>query len=135
MQKNFVIDNGIALEGDHFYLDVHNCYSLVDFEMNTKSGKSNINISFKKAEECFLDGRPFNFRMSFLNISYFDCKGLFSKSIHDIELIGYKETEDNDLSWLLEEKHFDINCCMVFLFNDDSYLKVQCEKIELLEIG
>lgn len=66
MQKNFVIDNGIALEGDHFYLDVHNCYSLVDFEMNTKSGKSNINISFKKAEECFLDGRPFNFRMSFL---------------------------------------------------------------------
>ncbi|MGV3598650.1 MAG: hypothetical protein ACO1PI_12345 [Bacteroidota bacterium] len=103
--------------------------------MSIKSGQSSMSINFKKAEECFWDGCPFNFRMFFLNLSYLNCKDLFSKSIQDIEFIGYKEIEDNDLSWLLEEKHFNINCCIVLLFNDDSYLKVQCEKIELLEIG
>lgn len=65
MQKNFVVDNGVALEGNHFYLDVHNCYCLVDFEMSIKSGQLSMSINFKKAEECFWDGRPFNFRMFF----------------------------------------------------------------------
>lgn len=109
-------------------MDIHNCYDLSYYEFCLNNGGELI-IKFKKSYDC--KGAPDEIGLVFLGVKQLKVKGLFTEYVNSVQIIGYKDFEDDDMSWIVPEKLSNPNQSIVFLFDDDAYIKVFCETINL----
>ncbi len=132
MTKDFVIKDSILCVKPPHILDMHNNYDLV--EIVEKSSDNNFILNFEKTKGSWsIADDPGNIQLQFsenINLSS-SCK-LFELLFNDIDAIGYKSENDQNLDWLKEEKYFDKNDTLVIIFSSGEWLKIRADFANLI---
>jgi hypothetical protein len=131
MEKEFVIDNSIALEGKGFYYDLHNCYQLKEMDHDSKSAL--FTISFEKLDGDWIkEEDPKTVRMRFVMV--FDVivsPDFYKNSPRFVDELGYKNQGDDDYDFLLTEEQSIDNDDFVIRFTNDDYIRISAKRIEV----
>ena len=134
MQKNFEIDNSIAIKNVNYYYDLHNCYDLIGLELNWRI--KHLVIRFNKVQgEWIKADDPHVIEMHFNDVSYLEISnGFFLKSKYSIDEIGFKKPGDRNYDWLLREDQSDLNDHLFLRMEGNEYLRVFSELIRIIEV-
>lgn len=130
--KNFVVDQGIALKGEGYYHDLHNLFDVVKLELDIKNNQGSLWLS-QVTEEGQSKESSKVIRIVFVTISYVEVsRGITQDASVNLEEIGYKNPGDDDLDWLIPDENASENDHLIFRFGNDEYLRIFCEKVEIL---
>jgi hypothetical protein len=134
MTKNFIIDKAIYLLFNSKYYDLHNHYLLECIILNPLEKK--IKLSWVKRNKSLISSEnDIIIEMIFTGASYFQLSSNFiSNSINTIQEIGYKDPQDFDLDWLNYEIHFHEKQHIFLRFEDDEFIRIYAENIEVVLI-
>jgi hypothetical protein len=128
MEKNFIIDQNIALEGNNFYYDLHNCYNIEDFQINYLS--KNVKLKFVKIDGCHANIYCDIIYLTFEDVNYLEVRNALDSSA--VDEIGYKRPDDCDLDWLLSESQSKPDDHIIIrLYCDDGYIRIGCKSVHV----
>jgi hypothetical protein len=132
MKKDFVIDNSIALEGEDFYYDIHNCYSVKAIEL--EKGNNQLRVVFEKGQGSWIkEDDPQTIELHFANVSFFETSHTFSENApKDIEEMGYKNKGDFDYDYFQTEELSTEDDDFILRFINDDYVRVFADTIQIL---
>ncbi len=132
MQKEFTIDQMIALKGVDYYYDLHNDYDLV--ELNQEN--SCVELLFNKTKgEWVKESNPNKVKLVFSDVRYFQTSKDFSNNFpKNIQDIGYKSPEDFDYGFFISEEQADEKSHMVFMFEGNEYVRVFSGEIQVVAL-
>ena len=128
MDKNFVIDLDIALKGDNFYYDLHNFYSIEAMQIDCFS--KNIKLKFVASIFDHENASCKFIYMTFEGVVYFEIHH-FSTTTKDINELGYKDSNDNDLDWLVPENKSKPNDHIVIRLDYGGYIRIGCKSVHI----
>jgi hypothetical protein len=124
MDKNYLIDQTNAVSCEGYCIDLHNYYDFIklDFEVETKS----LFLSFiLNSAYRITDQKVDNITLKFTNVNYFEISSEFVTHInHSLCEVGYKNPDDQDLDWLLDERESNDSDHIVFRFANDQYIRL-----------
>jgi len=122
MQRNFRIEQEVELTGEFGTLDIHNVYELKRCEP-AADGRT-LRLEFG-ANEHGLPGRPPEFVLEFEGIAALELTGL-PADLGDlvIERVGFKDLDDRDYAWLLEDTKLRGDEQLVFCADAGSVIRV-----------
>ena len=134
MKKNFIIDQAVyILNEQHKCYDLHNNYHFHQCTM-IPSKATVILIWLRLDREWIQDEQPKEVVINFKNISFFKMSdNILNDRVVQIQEMGYKMPDDNDLDWLDNEEHFSDECHMIFRFENDEFIRIQAEFAEVKE--
>lgn len=125
MIKNFKIMDAIALSFEDNYFDLHNDFEITQLRMNERD----LIINFSS-----LNGSEKNksIEIIFHEFSYFesDVFPLVDRCLFVSE-IGYKNPDDMDCDWLLDEKSSTTGDHLFFRFDADNFLRIFARNAEV----
>lgn len=132
MKKDFVIDNSIAFEGENFYYDIHNCYTVKAIELE-KVNKQ-LRIVFEKVQGDWVKEKDPQFiELRFDNVINFETSLTFSEnSSKDVGEIGYKDKDDYDYEYFHTEKQSTEDDDFFLRFVNDDYVRVFADTIQIV---
>ena len=135
MVKDFVIDSSIALKGNGFYFDLHNCYDYQGIRVETKE-YSKLEVIFTKTKGDWVKSEdPEILVLVFREIKYFETSpGFFLNRCETIEEIGYKDVGDNNYDWLLMEEQANSSSSLLFRFENEEYFRAYSLKVEIITL-
>ena len=135
MRKNFTIDKSVYIlnELQHKYYDLHNNYHFHQCAI-IPSNATIILIWIRLDREWIQDDQPKEVVINFKKISFFKLSdNILNDRVVQIQEMGYKMSDDNDLDWLDNEEHFSDECHMIFRFENDEFIRIQAEFAEVKE--
>ncbi len=130
MKKNFMIGQSIEIvKSDKFY-DLHNTYDFVGITL--KGNSRRLQIFFEPNPE-YGKGQP-PVLLNFEEIDYLEFSPNFgAQVICGLDEIGYKEPEDRDDDWLMDEQQATPNDHLFFRLDDCSFISVHCKYVDIIE--
>ena len=132
MKRSFSIDQTIAISGESFYYDLHNCYNFQFFIYDAINKK--LELVFSKARKDNVKKEdPENLKMTFVNPKFFQLSENFLMNKQStITEIGFKRKNDTENSGaFIDEKKSLKRDHMIIYFDEDDYLRVYAESVEL----
>ena len=134
MRREFKIDNQIAIVGDDYYYDLHNCYDLKGLELDWSKKQVAINF-IKVSGEWVKHEDPSRIEILFNGVKYFEVsRDFFLKNSYSLEEIGFKNSEDKDDSWLLSEEQAAADDHLFIRLENDEYIRILSETIEINKV-
>ena len=132
MQKEFTIDQMIALKGADYYYDLHNDYDLVELKHENLC----VELSFSKTKgEWFKESNPNKFKLVFNDVLYFETSKDFSNNFpKNILDIAYKSFDDFNYDFFIPEEKSDENSHIVFILEDNEYIRIFSDEIKLITL-
>lgn len=131
MHKNFKIAQSISIEGEGFYYDLHNNYDFSNLQLNTINNFALISFIKTKGDWVPSENPP-NLVLSFSGLEYiYFSKGFFINQSKNIEELGYKEIENENLDWLIQEDKFLPEHHLVIRFDNDEFIRIYGETVEV----
>ncbi len=124
MERNFIIDQAVYLLNQQNWYDLHNNYYFNQCTIIPQTGIViliwlRIDIVSLKIEE------PKEVVINFQNVSFFEISNNILKDhISQVQEIGYKQSDDNDLNWLDNESNFSKNHHIFFRFENDEFIRI-----------
>lgn len=131
MEKNFEIQYSVILLFGQLQLDLHNDYDFAGLTLSTKNQTTTLQFDFVKSKGDWVAAdRPTIVKMFFNQVSFFSLSDdFFEDSQKIIESIGYKECNDPNDGWLMDEIGFNENCHIIFVFESNQYIRLFCNDI------
>lgn len=126
MNKNFKVEDSIAIRFNDQYIDLHNFYIFQGFSVSIP--KNEIIINWEKSKKWYNE-EGYNFiELTFTNVQFFEMSNNFYIE-HPIQLeeIGYKEHSDFDIDWLNYELSIEEDYHIIFRFQGDSFLRIYAD--------
>lgn len=121
MEKNFLIDQGIALSCEGNYFDIHNCYDFQGFNFDAE-GKI-FYLNFTRASDS--QKLKQNISIKFIDIDVLELSDDFVSHINfNLSEIGYKSAADRDYDWLIGEDKASPEDHLFFRFESDQYIRI-----------
>ncbi len=131
MKKNFQLGQSNEIIKDGIIFDLHNCY---DFKKITLQGaERSLKIFFQPSHSYRDKIHPVYFFFSFLNYLEFS-PGFGTRSISNIDEIGYKTSGDQDDEWLLSEEQSTLEDHLFFRLSKIDFIRVHSHKAFFNEI-
>ncbi|MBS1632569.1 MAG: hypothetical protein JST10_08350 [Bacteroidetes bacterium] len=131
MRKNFKIAQSISIEGEGFYYDLHNNYDFSNLQLS--SSNNSVYISFTRKNGGWVPSEnPLKLGLLFygLKLIYFS-KNFFINPSTNIEELGYKAIDDENLDWLSQEDKSLSDDHLVFRFDNDEFIRIYAETVEV----
>lgn len=124
MDKNFVVDNAVAINVEGYLYDLHNFY---DFkELNIDAAIKVVSLLFVINSQA-AKGKQMKKKVSikFMGVEYFELSPNFVSMITcDFEEIGYKNPGNMDVDWLVDESKSVESDHLFFRFSNDEFIRV-----------
>ncbi len=124
MDKNFVVDNAVAIDIEGSLYDLHNFY---DFkELNIDAAIKVVSLLFVINSQTVKDRQMYEkVSIKFRGVQYFELSQNFvSKITCDLEEIGYKNPGDMDVDWLIDENKSVESDHIFFRFANDEFIRI-----------
>lgn len=134
MTKNFDIKQMIEIrDREQRVHDIHNNYDFKEVKLNSVA-EARLEICFDKTEGDWVsESDPEKITFVFEGVKYLEfSKGFFTEETTTVDEMGYKDPEDFDYDWLMDEEHFTGGQHFVFRFVYDEHIRIFAERIELL---
>jgi hypothetical protein len=130
MKKTFSIPSSIEIAYEGCNHDLHNCYSFSQLEFYCK-GKS-LRIHFDADAAYVKNTSPKSIIIQFDMVDYFQISPDFVNQITpDFEELGYKNPDDMDIDWLLQEEESSPDDHLMFAFSGGAYLRVHSQYADI----
>lgn len=131
MRKNFKIVQSIIIEGEDFYYDLHNNYDFSNFQLNKLDDYAI--MSFAKTRGAWVPlESPSNVVLHFRGLRYVHfSKDFFINPSTNIEELGYKAVDDENLDWLGREDKSLSDDHLVLRFDNDEFIRIYAEIVEV----
>jgi hypothetical protein len=125
MKKNFKVVDGIAIQFENFYLDLHNDYDVININIKIEE-QTIVKLLFNKLNEKWVNKEnPSSIVLEFEGLENLDfSENLFTTFSNTIEEIGYKDKNDKDYDWIQSESQSNIESNIFFRFENDGYIKI-----------
>lgn len=122
MKKNFLIDQAVGVIYEGRYFDLHNCYNFQGFEFEVVGKK------FRLVFECSdsaLTTPQTKILIEFIDVSVLELSYGFTSHINqNLVEMGYKNADDRDYDWLVEERNAFETDHLFFRFDSDEYIRI-----------
>jgi hypothetical protein len=127
MKRNFSTYGGVVLQINNNSFDTHNDYSFDQFTINVI--EKGFTIYFKKKAEKRVDRKlPMTFSIDFDYFTLLKISGNFMSSDNlTIDQIGYKDKNDFDIDWLIEDENFNDDLDLIIRLVDNDYLRINAK--------
>jgi hypothetical protein len=133
MKKDFKLDNSNAIEGSAGYFDLHNDFYLKAIHLSLGVESALEMILHKRSGSWVAASTPAQIRIVFEKLLFLELSpSIVSDFSSTIEEIGYKDANDQDYDWLLGEENSTLDSHLFFMLENYEYIRVYCEKINLL---
>ena len=131
MQRNFKVEQGIALKTATENFDIWNIYQLESISLHRKDNR--LDCLFQKAWQHDAPDLGAALRLSFHNIEFLSvqCYG----EIEDVAEIGFKARTDNDLDWLCQEGQQDEADDLILRLSPSGHIRVKAEHADIVRIS
>ncbi len=133
MKKNFTIDKGVYLiSEDQVIYDLHNNYTFS--HLNILPNQSTVVLIWVRFDGDWVQqNQPVAIVLNFLNINHFEVSdGFIINRSEILQELGYKQQEDRDINWLSREIHFNVKAHLLFRFENDEFIRIHAEKVEMI---
>ena len=115
--KNFRLRDSVSIifeDGDA--RDLHNEYNFLKMVVD-----KDVSLFFEPYDDPIKRG----VKIEFKDVRYFTLDGnFFTEYCNDLEEMGYKDPEDADMDWLLDEDEYDDGAHFVIRFGNDACLRI-----------
>ncbi len=133
MKRNFSIPTSIELQFDNYCMDLHNDYNVLNISIQIEN-KIILKLLFGKNDGSWVNkNNPQRFSIIFegvKNLEFIkDLSVPYKTPIHEI---GFKNTDDKDYDWIMDEKQSSTDSNLFFWFASDEYLKIYSESANLI---
>jgi len=131
MQKSFKISHSIEAEGEGFCYDLHNNYEFLTLQINSKNQQVVIRFAKTRGHRVPVENPP-NLELSFYGLIHISfSEGFFINQSKTIEEIGYKESNNDNLDWLIEEDKTQPEYHLIIRFDNDEFIRIYAETAEI----
>ncbi|ODS22391.1 hypothetical protein AB835_14410 [Candidatus Endobugula sertula] len=124
MEKNFTIEQAISINCEDQNFDLHNCYDFKElkFEVATKT----VILAFELNKSISgLDGSATSITFKFTGIDHFELSPQFANYVnHELSEMGYKNPDDTDYDWLVDESKSTNSDHIFFRLANDEYIRL-----------
>ncbi len=129
MERNFKVQlNGVEVERQGKLVDVHNFYDLRDVFFSLVGGILSVVFSRNDVKPVAAIELPREIVFSCFGVHHFEISdGVLAGKAEELEEIGFKEPEDNDLDWLATEEQASKTSHVILRFHNDEYIRVGSE--------
>ncbi len=130
MKKSFVIGQSIELIKAGKVYDLHNTYDFVGITLIGKIRR--LQVYFEPNPE-YGKGKP-TVSLIFEEIYYLEFSHNFgAQVISGLDEIGYKNPEDHDDEWLMDEQQATLDDHLFFRLDDGNFIRVHCKNADIVE--
>ncbi len=124
MDKNFFIDNAVAIGVEDHLCDLHNFYDFkelkIDACVKAVSLLFVLNVQVEKDKTMQKE-----VSIKFRGVEYFELSPNFvHKLTCNLEEIGYKNPGDMDVDWLIDENKSEKSDHLFFRFDSDEFIRI-----------
>jgi hypothetical protein len=131
MEMDFALDQGNAVIRNGLLYDLHNFY---DFAGAAIDGKKLVTMSFVPNRVHGSGAVPLT--IEFSEIDVFELSpGFAVEDVTDIDEMGFKNPNDQDLDWLLDQRQATPTDHLVFRFAGGHFLRVHARIATLKVLG
>jgi hypothetical protein len=126
MNRNFILSDAVTIEFNEKWFDLHNCFDISKLLYSFTEKK--LVLSFSGLPE-FLGGTP-TVTMEFseiLRISH--SPGLLDLEEPTLIEMGFKNPDDYDHDWIIEENMATTDDDFFIRFVKDEYLRIHCKHL------
>lgn len=125
MIKNFIISSSVNLKFDGQEPDLHNCYRVqtITHCSQTRTFKIIFSQTYPPNAPTTLITLEFS-NTAILSVS----ENIFNLKEPYLEEMGYKNPDDTDLDWLIEQRKSTPDDHLILRFCDDEYIRVYCDR-------
>lgn len=133
MDKNFLLRDSVALESETLYIDLHNFYDFKRVELLYTKDENSLELNFERNDEFnTIERNPKRVKLIFRNLQFLVfSSNYFLEFSPNVEEIGYKNPDDFDYDWLLNEEQKSQSSHLVIRFENGEYLRLFSLQIEL----
>lgn len=123
MKKNFSVLDGVAIQAERNYCDLHNDFDLrqlsVDFIDRT------ICLRFTRSSSAGSSSSVECLVLDFVDVDYLDVStGVLREMIQNIVEVGYKSPEDFDHDWLMNESQATTAAHLFLRLSGDEFIRL-----------
>lgn len=131
MNKSFEIgQSNEVIKADKIY-DLHNQYDFIGVVLETKNRR--LQILFEPNPEYGKGQLPI--KLNFEEIDYLEFSPNFgTRYISGLDEMGYKNPDDRDDEWLLNEQQATCNNHLFFRMDGGAFIRVHCQNADLFEV-
>jgi len=130
MKKGFEIgQSNEVIKADKIY-DLHNMYNFIGVVLIAKDRR--LHILFEPNPEYGKSQLPI--LLSFEEIDYLEFSPNFgTRIISGLDEIGYKNPEDRDDEWLMDEQQATCNDHLFFRMDGGDFIRIHCQNADIVE--
>ncbi|MEJ1338508.1 MAG: hypothetical protein RPU40_06480 [Candidatus Sedimenticola sp. (ex Thyasira tokunagai)] len=130
MKKEFLLgQSNEVIKADKIY-DLHNLYDFVGIALNGKDRQ--LRILFEPSPS--YGERSVSVSLVFNEIDYLELSSNFgSRVIQNLDEMGYKNPDDQDDEWLLDEQQSTPNDHLFIRFEGNDFIRVHCQHADIVE--
>ncbi|HEV7691458.1 MAG TPA: hypothetical protein VGO52_11565 [Hyphomonadaceae bacterium] len=133
MLRNFRIEDAIALKTEQDRFDLWNDYALVSIAM-TGFG-SRLDCIFKKVYPPHEADHGALALLAFRGVEFVGLQCKPPGDSLDVDEVGFKARQDNDLGWLIQEGQQDGSEDLIFRFGQAGHMRVKAAHAEIAGVG
>lgn len=126
MIRNFILTDAVTLDWDDKWFDLHNTFDVYD--LTHSFTEKTLSITFVGLPE-FMGCAPL-VTLAFFGIRRFYCSSeVLNLAEPTLAEMGFKNPDDFDHDWLLEEKMATTQDDFFLRFDKDEFLRIYCDEI------
>lgn len=126
MNKNFSIDSAIEIKFEGNLYDLHNRYDFKELKIDVTTHSAKLLFTINNDTTGYASEISFTFSQ----IDYFELSSNFtSRLTHELEEMGYKNPEDNNIDWLIKENKSTEKDHLLFRFINDEFLRIHAKSV------
>lgn len=130
MKKTFEIGQSNELIKAGKIYDLHNMYDFIGLVLKAKGRQ--LDLLFKPNPEYGKDQLPIS--LNFEQIDYLELSPNFgTRVISGLDEMGYKNPEDCEDEWLMDEQQAICSDHLFFRMDDGDFIRVHCRNADLVE--
>jgi hypothetical protein len=129
MKRNFKIEHGVEIWKDYIFIDLHNLYELNKIILSKANKLLYIIFCRNKYPEPKSLKLPSKTMFVFRGIQHIEISdNFYNRDIKQLEEIGFKSPNDQNLDWLIPEAKSEKDDHIIFRFEEDEYIRISCDE-------
>jgi hypothetical protein len=131
MNKSFKIGQSNELVKASKIYDLHNLYDFICLVL--KTGERRLQLLFEPNQRYGKNQSPIS--INFEEIDYLEFSPNFgARVVQGLDEMGYKNPEDRDDEWLMEEGQATPNDHLFLRMDNGEYIRIHCRNADLVEM-
>jgi hypothetical protein len=127
MKKSYHITSGILLAWYNQQADIHNCYTLQEITVDAEHKRLAVRFAITDFGKQNHSNPPLVI-LNFAGVTYsYISPTLLAQNGQTLDEIGFKESDDTDINWLIQDEKSSPDHDMVLRFINDDFVRVRAE--------